>query len=165
MKGFTLLEMLVVVLMIGILSAVALPQYQKSVEKARAAEAVLIGKALQDAMQRYKQEFPENPLPTNQSQIADVRLTGGVWKKSDCSTDATTAAERQCFVTKHFSYQINSGSTIDIARYNGNVTSVLYCVQLYSIPQADGSRVYTTGSSWAACMAGKYAPVCKLFDQ
>ncbi|MFH0839147.1 MAG: prepilin-type N-terminal cleavage/methylation domain-containing protein, partial [Candidatus Omnitrophota bacterium] len=38
-RGFTLLEVLMVVIIIGVLATLAIPQYTKTVEKARAAEA------------------------------------------------------------------------------------------------------------------------------
>ena len=52
-QAFTLIELLVVVLIIGILSAIALPQYQRAVKRARGAEALTVSRALEDAMNQY----------------------------------------------------------------------------------------------------------------
>ena len=52
-KAFTLMELLVVVLIIGILAAIAVPQYEKAVEKSRAASVLALLKAVGEAQQRY----------------------------------------------------------------------------------------------------------------
>ena len=52
-KGFTLLELLVVVLIIGVLTAIAIPQYQKAVEKSKAAQAITWVKAISNALKIY----------------------------------------------------------------------------------------------------------------
>ena len=52
-KAFTLIELLVVVLIIGILSAIALPQYQKAVAKSRLTEQIIQARALINAEIEY----------------------------------------------------------------------------------------------------------------
>ena len=54
MQGFTLLELLVVVLIIGILASIALPQYQMAVTKAKVASILPIMRRWKDALQEYK---------------------------------------------------------------------------------------------------------------
>ena len=51
-KGFTLMEMLVVVLIMVILVAMAVPMYERAVEKSRRAEVSSVLKQLSDAKQR-----------------------------------------------------------------------------------------------------------------
>ncbi len=52
--GFTLLELLMVVIIIAILASIALPQYIRAAERARVAEAIQILSSLRSAEHRYK---------------------------------------------------------------------------------------------------------------
>ena len=72
-RAFTLIELLVVVLIIGILSSIALPQYQKAVEKARATEGIMLTRAIWDAQKRY---YLANGTYTKDLNDLDIQIPG-----------------------------------------------------------------------------------------
>ena len=73
LSGFTLFELLVVVLIIGILAAIALPQYEKTVERARAAEAMQMVSAIARANEVYKMG---NGSYTKDISLLDIQVPG-----------------------------------------------------------------------------------------
>jgi type IV pilus assembly protein PilA len=56
-KGFSLIELMIVVAIIGILSAIAVPNYQKFQRKARQSEAKSMLNAIYTAMKAYETEW------------------------------------------------------------------------------------------------------------
>lgn len=55
-KGFTLIELIFAVVIIGILAALAIPRFSNTLEKSRTAEAVNILETLRNAQEVYKLE-------------------------------------------------------------------------------------------------------------
>ena len=57
-KAFTLVELIIVVIIIGILASIAIPQFNKTMERSRIAEASAVLGAIRGAQLRYKLENP-----------------------------------------------------------------------------------------------------------
>jgi type IV pilus assembly protein PilE len=73
-KGFTLIELLIAVLIIGILAAIALPQYQLSVDKSRYTEMMVAEEAISSALERYYLTY--NYYPEDMSAL-DISFGNG----------------------------------------------------------------------------------------
>ena len=98
-QGFTLIELMIVVAIIGILAAIALPQYQQYTTKAKFAEALSLAESYKTAVAMCVQEnagvatgcnagsngVPDYPatLPAN---VSAINVTAGVVKVTAAST-------------------------------------------------------------------------------
>ena len=103
--GFTLLELLVVVLIIGILASIALPQYEMSVEKAKAAEALMNMRTIIGAVERNillngKDDSSVYANPENW----DIELSGGTWYNRNSDFDGA-------YLTDNYIYMIDEDSS------------------------------------------------------
>jgi type IV pilus assembly protein PilA len=97
-KGFTLVELMIVIVIVGILSAVALPNFLNQTNKAKATEAKTISSAY---LKQYHAAYLEDP--------------------STAATDITCPS-----ATKYFTYDCTDGDTIVAtgqAGVSGTITS------------------------------------------
>lgn len=79
-RGFTLIEVLVVVVIIGVLVSMALPMYTRTIERSRAAEAMTIVKTINDAVYVYYSD--KEKCPTSFSQlVVSLPITQKITKR------------------------------------------------------------------------------------
>jgi prepilin-type N-terminal cleavage/methylation domain-containing protein len=143
MAGFTLIELLVVVLIIGILASVAMPQYNKAVEKSRATQALAILKSLYAAQETYYMANSSYATSFNELDI-NVPLTGATkWFTLGHDTRANENWSLQIYNDGMGNCAIylgrisgeykGTGFTIGLSGNNGQDNGVLFCGERKSI--------------------------------
>ncbi|HGG7864822.1 TPA: pilin [Neisseria meningitidis] len=73
-KGFTLIELMIVIAIVGILAAVALPAYQDYTARAQVSEAILLAEGQKSAVTEYY-------------------LNHGIWPKNNTSAGVASSSE------------------------------------------------------------------------
>ena len=102
-SGFTLIELMIVVAIIGILAAIAIPQYQNYVARAQVTEALSLASGTKIAIAEYvniKGEFPENNSDAGLGLDAGTNISG---KYVTSVVVTRTAAAGPAVVTALFS--------------------------------------------------------------
>jgi prepilin-type N-terminal cleavage/methylation domain-containing protein len=85
-KGFTLVEVLIVVIIIGILAAIGIPQFAASIEKAKGGEARAGLGHIQTGEKVY---YAESEFYTGNQSDLDITLTQKFWTFTISTPDST----------------------------------------------------------------------------
>ena len=138
-QGFKLIELLVVVLVIGILSAVALPQYQTAVERARATEALTQMSAIRSAAERFHSQRESWPTSFNQLDV-DIPTSPVVANVDNCDPAfgsknfcVTMASADARFTVTATRRRANHGYTLTtavVANANGTYSATRSCTPI-----------------------------------
>ncbi|HGO8987715.1 TPA: pilin [Neisseria meningitidis] len=81
-KGFTLIELMIVIAIVGILAAVALPAYQDYTARAQVSEAILLAEGQKSAVTEYYLNHGEWPANNSSAGVATSANIKGKYVQS-----------------------------------------------------------------------------------
>ena len=139
-RGFTLMELLTVVIILSILSAVAIPQYTKVIQRADAVNALISLKTIYESAKRYNSSY--GAWPTSLDGL-DVKLL--------LNEDSQNQSGK-------FEYSFDAAHKIASAcRVVGSSAENAYCLQAqYKKPGAAKKDTYS-----CLYLSAKYQPLCE----
>ncbi|MCF3056750.1 pilin [Neisseria gonorrhoeae] len=100
-KGFTLIELMIVIAIVGILAAVALPAYQDYTARAQVSEAILLAEGQKSAVTEYylnNGEWPENNTSAGVASASEIK--GKYVKEVEVENGVVTATMNSSNVNK-----------------------------------------------------------------
>ncbi|PPZ71200.1 prepilin-type cleavage/methylation domain-containing protein [Neisseria gonorrhoeae] len=92
-KGFTLIELMIVIAIVGILAAVALPAYQDYTARAQVSEAILLAEGQKSAVTEYYLNHGTWPKDNTSAGVASSGEIKGKYVQSVTVTNGVVTAE------------------------------------------------------------------------
>ena len=112
LKGFTLIELMIVVAIIGILAAVAIPQYQDYTVKAKLSKVTGVAAPIKTALALYNQEQGGFPI------------TAAPWATIGLATAPTATNEVSAYDWTGTTNPVNAGDGLALTLTNIKATTV-----------------------------------------